>query len=110
MNLFKEKILECMDECMKIRQTKDYIENQKMLDECMNKLNDYLKNYPDKEIIEDLVADILIAENQVSESLRYFDFYSAFLIGLNVGKESNSQKYEQLINSINELVSFEDNH
>lgn len=110
MNLFKEKILECMDECMKIRQTKDYIENQKMLDECMNKLSEFLIEYPDKEIIEDLVADILIAENQVSESLRYFDFYSAFLIGLNVGKESNSQKYEQLINSINELVSFEDNH
>lgn len=107
MNLFKEKILECMDECMKIKQTKDYIENQKMLDECMTKLNDYLKNYPDKEIIEDLVTDIMIAENQVSESLRYFDFYSAFLIGLNVGKESNSQKYEQLISSINELVSFD---
>lgn len=110
MSLFKEKILECMDDCMKIRQTKDYIENQKMLDECMNKLNEYLKDYPDKEIIEDLVADILIAENRVNEALRYFDFYSAFLIGLNVGRESNSQKYEQLISSINELVSFDEKH
>lgn len=109
MSLFKEKILECMNDCMKIRQTKDYIENQKLLDECMNKLSEYLKEYPDKEIIEDLVADILIAENRVTESLRYFDFYSAFLIGLNIGKESNSQKYDQLISSINELVSFEDN-
>lgn len=106
MSLFKEKILECMDDCMKIKQTKDYIENQKLLNERMNKLSEYLKKYPDKEIIEDLVADILITENRVTESLRYYDFYSAFLIGLSVGRESNSQKYKQLISSINELVSF----
>ncbi|MGN1183421.1 MAG: hypothetical protein ACI4SR_10480 [Faecalibacillus sp.] len=110
MSLFKEKILECMDDCMKIRQTKEYIENQKLLDECMNKLSEYLKEYPDKEFIEDLVADILIAENRVNESLRYFDFYSAFLIGLNVGRESNNQKYDKLISSINELVSFVEKH
>ena len=106
MSLFKEKILEYMDDCMKIRQTRDYIENQKLLDECMNKLNEYLKDCPDKEIIEDLVANILIAENRVNEALRYFDFYSAFFIGLNVGKESNGQKYDKLISSINELVLF----
>lgn len=76
----------------------------------MNKLSEYLKENPNKEIIEDPVADILIAENRINDALRYFDFYSAFLIGLNVGRESNSQKYEKLINSINELVSFENNH
>lgn len=69
MSLFKEKILEYIDDCMKIRQTKDYIENQKLLDECMNKLTEYLKEYPDKDIIEDLVADLLIAENRVNEAL-----------------------------------------
>ena len=110
MSLFKEKILDYMNDCMNVRQTQDYIENQKLLDEYLNNLSEYLEKYPDKETIEDLVVNVLIATNQLNDTLRYFDFHTAFFIGLNIGREANNEHYKQLIDSINSLISFQKKH
>lgn len=107
MSLFKEKLLECMNECMKAKKSQDYIKSQKLLDDCMTKLSNYLEKYPDKEEIKNLVVDIMIAHSRLYDILRYSDFHTAFFIGLKVGRESNNDQFDLLIDKINELIADE---
>lgn len=104
MNLFKEKLLECINDCMKAKESQDYIKNQKLLDDYMNKLSDYLEKYPYKEEIKDMIVDIMIVHNRLYDALRYSDFHTAFFIGLRVGRESNNTQFDIPIDKINELI------
>lgn len=105
MSLFKEKLLEYLNECKKAKENPDYIKNRKLLDDYMNKLNDYLENYPNKEEIKDMIVDIMIINNRVYDVLRYSDFHTAFFTGLKVGRKSNNDQFDLLIDKINELIA-----
>lgn len=107
MNPFREKILIYLDEkneYIKIKDDEDYKEQEQQLSQCMNKLSCYLKNHKDKEIIQNLVTDILIANDRLNNVLRCYDFHTAFFIGLKLGKESHNSQYDCLIDKLNELV------
>lgn len=104
MNPFKEKIIDYLDEkneYMQIEKDKDFIKCKELSTECMNLLSDYLEKYEDKEIIKDMVANILIADNQVSNIIRCYDFKIAFFIGLKIGAKSTNEKYDDLIKMLN---------
>lgn len=107
MNPFREKILIYLDEkneYIKIKDDEDYKEQEQQLSQCMDKLSCYLKNHKDKEIIQNLVTDILIANDRLNNVLRCYDFHTAFFIGLKLGKASHNIQYDYLIDKLNELI------
>lgn len=107
MNPLREKILIYLDEkneYIRIKDDEEYKNANQELSKCMNNLSDYLKDHKDKEIIQEYVADILIASGCLDNVLRCFDFHTAFFIGLKVGKEIHKKHYTDLIDKLDDLV------
>lgn len=107
MNPLREKILIYLDEkneYIKIKDDEEYKNASQELSQSMNNLSDYLKDHKDKEIIQEYVAEILIASDCLNNVLRCFDFHTAFFIGLKLGKEVHKKHYTNLIDKLDDLV------
>lgn len=105
MNPLREKILTYLDEKNEyIKDDEEYKNANQELSQSMNNLSDYLKDHKDKEIIQEYVAEILIASDCLNNVLRCFDFHTAFFIGLKLGKEVHKKHYTNLIDKLDDLV------
>lgn len=105
MNQLEERILEYMDEQIDLKENKELIKNQQLLLEYMDQLNSYLEKDHDKEIIKELIVNILTINNRINDTLRYLDFPIIFSLGFQLSKESENSQYHQFIDNINKLIN-----
>lgn len=104
-----ENYIDVTEHEREIAHDEKYIAIRNQIVTLKTQITEELHDDKNKHIILKLIEELSSAYSSMSSQYRYLDFKTAFLAGITVGIETNNQKYQDIVQMIENLIKEERN-